>query len=275
MSERTSYAPGTPSWVELSGTPDIEASVRASTATYSAGRCRSSANSSRTRRLPAGEEERQGRRRGIAADAGGSAARSGRPTSRSTMPRRRWRRSRRPAASVIAEPMDVMGLGTMASSPTRPVPSSGSGSPAPSPAPELVNEPGAFAWNELGTRDTERRQGVLRRRLRLGLRRAARWGRWGPTRRGNVGEELVGGMIDIAGAVPDEIPAHWLVYFAVEDTDATLETGQERRRRRHDRPDRHPGRPLRDRHRPARRRLRGDRSATSRTLAYARGARRV
>ncbi len=26
MSERTSYAPGTPSWVELSGTPDIEAS---------------------------------------------------------------------------------------------------------------------------------------------------------------------------------------------------------------------------------------------------------
>src|SRR4051812_42140013 len=26
MSERTSYTPGTPSWVELSGTPDVEAS---------------------------------------------------------------------------------------------------------------------------------------------------------------------------------------------------------------------------------------------------------
>ena len=26
MSERTSYTPGTPCWVELSGTPDIEAS---------------------------------------------------------------------------------------------------------------------------------------------------------------------------------------------------------------------------------------------------------
>ncbi len=25
MSERTSYEPGTPSWVELSGTPDVEA----------------------------------------------------------------------------------------------------------------------------------------------------------------------------------------------------------------------------------------------------------
>ena len=23
--------------------------------------------------------------------------------------------------------------------------------------------------------------------------------------------------------VPDEVPAHWLVYFAVEDTDATVE----------------------------------------------------
>ena len=25
MSERTSYEPGTPSWVELSGTPDVDA----------------------------------------------------------------------------------------------------------------------------------------------------------------------------------------------------------------------------------------------------------
>ena len=38
-----------------------------------------------------------------------------------------------------------------------------------------------------------------------------------------VGEEMVGGMIDITGVVPDEVPAHWLVYFTVEDTDAALE----------------------------------------------------
>ena len=38
-----------------------------------------------------------------------------------------------------------------------------------------------------------------------------------------VGEDMVGGMIDITGVVPDEVPAHWLVYFTVADADAALE----------------------------------------------------
>ncbi len=38
-----------------------------------------------------------------------------------------------------------------------------------------------------------------------------------------VGEDTVGGMIDITGRAPDEVPAHWLVYFAVDDADTTLE----------------------------------------------------
>ena len=32
----------------------------------------------------------------------------------------------------------------------------------------------------------------------------------------------VGGMLDMRGRVPEEIPAHWLTYFAVDDTDATV-----------------------------------------------------
>ena len=43
-----------------------------------------------------------------------------------------------------------------------------------------------------------------------------------------------------SGGVPDEVPAHWLVYFAVEDTDATVEQGQGARRQRRLRADRHP-----------------------------------
>ena len=46
-----------------------------------------------------------------------------------------------------------------------------------------------------------------------------------------LGEDTVGGMLDITGRVPDEVPAHWLVYFAVEDTDATVAKAKERRRR--------------------------------------------
>ena len=33
---------------------------------------------------------------------------------------------------------------------------------------------------------------------------------------------MVAGMNDITGRAPDEVPAHWLAYFAVEDTDATI-----------------------------------------------------
>ena len=32
----------------------------------------------------------------------------------------------------------------------------------------------------------------------------------------------IGGMMDMPGQVPAEVPAHWLVYFAVADTDATV-----------------------------------------------------
>ena len=38
-----------------------------------------------------------------------------------------------------------------------------------------------------------------------------------------VGDASVGGMADISGRVPDEVPAHWLVYFTVEDTDGVVE----------------------------------------------------
>ena len=57
MSERTSYAPGTPCWVDL-GTPDLDASAE-----FYGGAVRlGDAGAARTRadrRLPPGEEERQ------------------------------------------------------------------------------------------------------------------------------------------------------------------------------------------------------------------------
>ena len=32
----------------------------------------------------------------------------------------------------------------------------------------------------------------------------------------------IGGGMDMRGRVPDEVPPHWLTYFAVDDTDATV-----------------------------------------------------
>ncbi len=36
------------------------------------------------------------------------------------------------------------------------------------------------------------------------------------------GEEMLAGILDAAGALPDGVPAHWQVYFSVDDADAAL-----------------------------------------------------
>ena len=128
--------------------------------------------------------------------------------------------------------MDVMDLGRMAifADPTGAV--FGIWQPGTFAGAELVNEPGAFAWNELETRDPAAAKAFYGRRLRLGRSRTTTWARWAPTPSGSSATTPVGGMADITGRIPDEVPAHWMVYFAVEDADAAVETDQERRRRR-------------------------------------------
>jgi hypothetical protein len=42
-----------------------------------------------------------------------------------------------------------------------------------------------------------------------------------------LGGRSVGGMVDITGRMPDEVPANWLVYFAVDDPDASIEKVKE------------------------------------------------
>jgi uncharacterized protein len=87
----------------------------------------------------------------------------------------------------------------------------------------LVNVPGAFAWAELNTRDLE-------------AAKAFYGAVFGWTFEGkDMGEagsyttilldgNPVGGILDMAErGVPEQVPAHWQIYFAVEDTDATVE----------------------------------------------------
>jgi len=42
-----------------------------------------------------------------------------------------------------------------------------------------------------------------------------------------LGDENVGGMFGMDEKWPQEIPAHWMVYFAVEDTDAAAKKVEE------------------------------------------------
>lgn len=84
----------------------------------------------------------------------------------------------------------------------------------------IVNEPGALCWNELQTRDIDR-AGAFYEQL-LGWK--AKTSEFGPMVytefRNN--DAPVAGMMAMPPMVPAEVPANWLVYFAVSDCDAIV-----------------------------------------------------
>src|SRR6202042_2138436 len=130
--------------------------------------------------------------------------------------------------NVIAETMDVMDLGKMAlfTAPGGAV--FGVWEPGTFFGASRVNEAGALCWNELGTRDVEGAKAFYGEVFgwtvqEHELQRAD--GGPGPAIyiEWQLGGNSIGGMMDIAGMLPDEVPAHWLVYFGVEDTDAAVE----------------------------------------------------
>jgi predicted enzyme related to lactoylglutathione lyase len=223
MSERTSYEPGTPCWVELSGTPDVEASQ----AFYRELFGWEMPEQSNSAELGGYRRAKLGGR-----DVAGVSPRmeDGQPTVWATYVS--VEDAAATAAKVvesgggqITEPMDVVGLGTMAifTDPTGAV--FGIWQPGTFAGAEFVNEPGAFAWSELGTRDVGAAKEFYDAVFGWGFEDHD-MGQMGTYTEWKQGDASIGGMMDVSGRLPDEIPAHWLVYFAVEDTDAAVETAK-------------------------------------------------
>jgi predicted enzyme related to lactoylglutathione lyase len=220
MSERTSYTPGTPCWVEL-GTPDIEA-----TATFYGNLF-----GWEIPELPNSAElggYRRAKKDGKDVAGVAPLMQEGQPpawTSYISVEDADATAAtvKEAGGSVIAEPMGVMDLGRMAvfGDPTGAV--FGVWQPGTFPGAGLVNEPGALAWNELGTRDPDAAKAFYGTVFGWGTRDSD-MGEMGTYTEWLNGEDSIGGMMDVSGRLPDEIPAHWLVYFAVENTDAALET---------------------------------------------------
>jgi predicted enzyme related to lactoylglutathione lyase len=220
MSERSGYAPGTPCWVEL-GTPDIEAAAAfyGDLLGWEVPELPNSAEMGGYRRAKKNGKDVAGvaplMQEGQSpawtsyvsvedADATTAAVKEA-------------------GGSVLAEPMDVMELGRMAvfADPTGAV--FGIWQPGTFPGAARVNEPGALSWNELATRDPDAAKAFYAAVFGWGFRDND-MGEMGTYTEWLNGEDSIGGMMDVSGRLPDEIPAHWLVYFAVENTDAALET---------------------------------------------------
>jgi predicted enzyme related to lactoylglutathione lyase len=218
------YAPGTPSWVELSS-PDTDASA----AFY-----RDVIGWSTTEPGPA---ETGGYRMFQQGDqnVGGLMGhmQDGQPTAWSTYVSvadadEAAEKVKAAGGSVMLEPMDVMDIGRMAffADPSGAV--FGVWQPKSFAGADLVNEPGSLCWNEVLTRDAEANQAFY----------PAVFG-WVATRPSFAGApenytvwqlagKPVGGMMQMTdGDVPADVPPHWSVCFAVADCDATVAKARE------------------------------------------------
>jgi uncharacterized protein len=123
--------------------------------------------------------------------------------------------------AVFVEPFDVMDAGRMAilADPAGAV--FGVWQAGSHTGADLVNEPGSLTWNELMTRDLD---GATRfYEAVFGLKPAEYpMGDGPPYTLLNVGDRGVAGVMPMSAEMPDEMPSHWLAYFAVDDTDSTV-----------------------------------------------------
>ena len=218
MPEITTYRPGTPSWVDL-GTPDIEAAADFYGALFGWD-APESENAEQTGGY------RQAMKGGKPVAGMMPLMQEGQPPAWSTYISVEDADAVAAAVSeaggtVLAEPMDVMDLGRMAvfADPEGAV--FGVWQAGTFAGAGLVNEADTLVWNELNNRDTERAKSFYGDVFGWQFdEREFETGRYNSIK---VGDDTVGGMIDISGRVPDEVPAHWLVYFATDDADGTVE----------------------------------------------------
>jgi hypothetical protein len=127
---------------------------------------------------------------------------------------------------VMMGPMDVMTAGRMAiaSDPTGAV--FGMWQAGDHIGASLVNEPGAITWNELATRDLDAVQTFYAAVFGYDWS-DEETGEGGPPYKAfKVGDRMVGGALQMTEQWPAEIPAHWMPYFGVTDTDTAAATAQ-------------------------------------------------
>lgn len=90
---------------------------------------------------------------------------------------------------------------------------------------EVVNKPVSLSWNELHTRDLATAKDFYPKVFGWGVKsnpmpQGGEYVEW------QIGGQPVGGATGMEG-MPAQVPPHWLVYFAVANTDETVKRAQE------------------------------------------------
>lgn len=122
--------------------------------------------------------------------------------------------------SVLGPPMDVMEFGRMAF-----VQAPGGGvfglwQAGTHLGAALANEPGSFTWNEFMTRDYEGAKEFYAKVFGYTYTVISE-GEFNYSTI-EVDGNTVGGIGELPAGVPEQVPPHWRIYFAVDDCDATV-----------------------------------------------------
>ena len=133
-------------------------------------------------------------------------------------------KARQAGGNVLVEPMDVMGQGKMAiiADPSDAV--IGVWQPAEHQGVQVKDVPGSVSWIELHSSDVNKAKAFYGS--------VFGWGTHDSDMGGTAYTEFKIGDASIAGGTPlrpgeENVPSHWLVYFAVADVDATTKQAQE------------------------------------------------
>jgi predicted enzyme related to lactoylglutathione lyase len=218
MSERASYEPGIPCWIDLAS-PDLDATVAFYAELFGWD-------------VPESENPEQTGGYRLALLKGKPVAgmmpqmQAGQPVAWSTYVSvedadATAAKATGAGGAVVAPPMDVLDLGRMAVLTDPAGAFFGIWQPRSFIGAELVNEAGAFTWSELNTRDPEAAKEFYAAVFGWSFddREFEGMGTYSTI---GAGDGTAGGVFDMRGRVPDEVPPNWLTYFAVEDTDATV-----------------------------------------------------
>jgi uncharacterized protein len=124
-------------------------------------------------------------------------------------------------AQVHVQPMDIADVGVMALVADAGQAAIGLWQPGTFSGFTLLLEPGAPAWFELHTRAYDASVAFYREVFGWDTHTMSDTAEFRYTTLGQ-GESQLAGIMDAASFLPDGVPAHWSVYFATTDTDASL-----------------------------------------------------
>jgi predicted enzyme related to lactoylglutathione lyase len=131
-------------------------------------------------------------------------------------------RIREHGGTVVMEPMTITDAGRMALAADPTGAMFGLWQAGTHTGAQLVNEPGAFIWNELATRDLDAATEFYAAVLGLTAEDLETGESGMRYRTLHTGGKIAAGSLQLDDSWGPDTPAHWMTYFAVDDTDATV-----------------------------------------------------